>query len=328
MITRRTVLIGPALAGLLALSGIHALAQGFPTGPVTFVVSFPPGGSIDVVMRAIAPKLYERLGKPVVIENRVGAGGNIAAAAVANATPDGHTLLAPASSLAANPALVKSMPFDTLKDLQAVALLFRTPLVLVVNPSVPAKSVSELIALLKQKPGSLNFGHSGAGAAIFLAAELFQTMTGTKMNGVAYRGAPPALNDLVAGHISVMFADAGSVSGAIAAGKVRALGVSSTARVPAMPNVPTIAEAGVPGFDAVGWTLICAPSATPKPVIDRLHKEITEVAQSQEIRALMVRLGTIPVAEKSSPAELQKFLASEMGRWGKLIEKAGLAKSQ
>jgi len=325
MITRRNLLIMPALAGLLAPNAA-AWGQSFPSGPVTFIVSFPPGGSIDVVMRAMAPKLQERLGKPVVIENRAGAGGNIAAAAVAKAPPDGHTLLAPASSLAANPALVKNMPFDTLKDLQAVALLFRTPLALVVNPNVPAKSVSELIALLKQKPGQINFGHSGAGAAIFLAAELFQAMTGTKMNGVAYRGAPPALNDVMAGHVALMFADAGSVVGQINAGRVRALGVSSTARVPAMPGVPTIAEAGVPGFDAVGWTLICAPSATPKPVIDRLHKELAAVAAMPDVRALIVKLGTIPV-DSPSPAELQKFLASEIKRWGDLIERAGLAKT-
>src|SRR5262245_34911849 len=211
MIARRTVLIAFALAGLLLLGG-RGFGNDFPSGPITFIVSFPPGGSIDVVMRAMAPRLQERLGKPIVIENRVGAGGNIAAAAVANAQPDGHTLLAPASSLAANPTLVKNMSFDTLRDLQAVALLFRTPLALVVHPSVPAKSVPELIALLKQKPGEITFGHSGAGAAIFLAAELFQTMTGTKMNGVTYRGAPPALNDVTAGHIALMFADAGRAS--------------------------------------------------------------------------------------------------------------------
>ena len=272
MIARRALLITPALAGLFALGG-RGFGQEFPAGPITFVVSFPPGGSIDVVMRAMAPKLQERLGKPVVIENRAGAGGNIAAATVAKAPPDGHTLLAPASSLAANPTLVRNMPFDTLKDLQAIALLFRTPLALVVHPGVPANSISELIALLKQKPGEITFGHSGAGAAIFLAAELFQSMTGTKMNGVAYRGAPPALNDVMAGHVAVMFADAGSVTGQINAGKARA-GVSSATRVPALPDVPTIAESGVPGFDAVGWTMICAPSATPRPVIHRLHAEL------------------------------------------------------
>lgn len=328
MLSRRSLLIAPPFAAALAPSLGTARADDAPSGPVSFIVSFPAGGSIDVIMRAIAPKLQERLGQLVVIENRAGAGGNLAAAAVARAAPDGRTLLAPASSLAANPALVKDMPFDTLKDLQAVALVFRTPLALVVNPKVPVKSVKELIDLLKQKPGSLNFGHSGAGAAIFLAAELFQTMTGTKMNGVAYRGAPPALNDVIGGHISVMFADAGSVTGAIEAGEVRTLGVSSTTRVPALPNVPTISESGVPGFDAVGWTLICAPAATPKAIVARLNKEITDVAQSPDIRALMIRLGTIPVAERSSPAELQQFLASEIDRWGRLIQKAGLAKSQ
>jgi tripartite-type tricarboxylate transporter receptor subunit TctC len=326
MMARRTVLIAFALAGLVLLGG-RGFGQEFPTGPITFMVAFPPGGSIDVVMRAMAPKLQERLGKPVVIENRVGAGGNIAATAVAHATPDGHVLLAPASSLAANPTLVKSMSFDTLKDLQAVALLFRTPLALVVHPSVPAKSVSELIALLKQKPGQITFGHSGAGAAIFLAAELFQSMTGTKMNGLAYRGAPPALNDVMAGHLDVMFADAGSVVGHINAGLVRPLGVSSTVRVPALPNVPTIAEAGVPGFDAVGWTMICAPSATPKPVIDRLYTELKAVAATPEVRDVIVRIGTIPV-DSPAPAELQKFLASEIDRWGGLIARAGLAKSE
>ena len=287
---------------------------------------FPPGGSIDVVTRAMAPKLQERLGQPIVIESRTGAGGVIASAAVAKAAPDGQTLLVAASSLAANPKLSKALPFDTLKELQAVSLVFRTPLALVVNPKLPVKSVPELVALLKQKPGQINFAHSGVGAAIHLAAELFQTMTGTKMNGVAYRGAPPGLNDVMAGHVAVMFADAGSVIGQINAGRVRALGVSSTTRLPALPNVPTIAEAGVPGFDAVGWTLVCAPAATPKPIIDRLSKEFAAAAAAPDVQALIVRLGTIPV-DSPSPAELQKFLASEIDRWGDLIERSGLAKS-
>ncbi len=180
MLTRRAMLLAPTLAGALAPTMFEAWANDYPTGPVTFMVAFPAGGSIDVVMRAMAPKLQQRLGKPVVIENRAGAGGSIAAAAVAKAAPDGLTLLAPASSLASNPALFKQLPFDTLKDLQSVALIFRTPLALVVNPGFPAKSVAELIALAKKTPGEINFGHSGAGAAIHLAAELFQTMTGIK----------------------------------------------------------------------------------------------------------------------------------------------------
>jgi tripartite-type tricarboxylate transporter receptor subunit TctC len=323
MLTRRSLLFAPALAGL----SDRVWAQTYPTGPVTFVVTFPAGGSIDVVMRAIAPKLQERLDKPVVIENRAGAGGVIATAAVAKAPPDGHTLLAAASSLASNPALFKTLPFDTPGELQMVALLFRTPLVLVVNPAVPAKSVSELIALAKQKPGDISFAQSGLGSAVHLSAELFQNLTGTKMNGIAYRGAPPALNDVMAGHVALMFADTGSVTGLIAAGKVRALGVTSTTRVPALPDVPTIAEAGVAGFDAVGWTMICAPAATPKPIIERLNAELNTAAAAPDIRELIVKLGTIPVPP-ASPAELQKFLAAEIERWGHLIEKAGLAKSQ
>jgi tripartite-type tricarboxylate transporter receptor subunit TctC len=327
MIVRRSPIFAAALVALFIQTSFVVRAKDYPTGPITFVVPFPPGGSIDAVLRAMAPRLQERMGKPVLIENRGGGGGVIGTAAVAKSPPDGHTLFAAPSLLAANPKLYKTLPFDTLRDLQMVSLLFRTPLVLVVNPDLPTKSVSELIALLKQKPGEISFAHSGPGSALHLAAELFQAMTGTKMNGVAYRGAPLGLNDVMAGHVTLMFADAGTVVAQIAAGKVRALGVTSTTRVPAAPDIPTIAEAGVPGFDAVGWTLMCVPAATPKPIIDKLHAELNAVAKMPDIRALIVRLGTIP-AESPSPAELQKFLASEIDRWGDLIERAAVAKSQ
>jgi tripartite-type tricarboxylate transporter receptor subunit TctC len=326
MLSRRSLLVAPMIASALAPTVFKTQAGGFPSGPITFVVSFPPGGSIDVVMRAIAVKLQMRLGKPVVVENRAGAAGLIATSAVVKAAPDGLTLLASASSLAANPTLLKSLPFDTLKDLQAVSLVFRTPLALVVNPDLPVRSVADLIALLKRKPGQINFAHGGPGTAIHLAAELFQIKTGTSMNGIAYRGAPLGLNDVMAGHVALMFADAGSVIGHINGGRVRALAVSSIERLPALPELPTIAESGVPGFDAVGWTLICAPAATPKPIIDRLNAELAAAAEIPEIRTLIVNLGTLPV-KKSSPAELQKFLASEIDRWGELIEHAGVAKT-
>jgi tripartite-type tricarboxylate transporter receptor subunit TctC len=326
MIIRRALLSGAA-AALSVAAGVAARAQDFPSGPITFVVPFPPGGSIDVILRAMAPKLQERLGKPIVIENRAGGGGVIATAYVAKSPPDGLTLFASASLLAANPKLYKTLPFDTLKDLQMVALLFRTPLALVVNPDLPAQSVPELIALLKSKPGQISYAHAGPGSALHLAAELFQNMTGTKINGVAYRGAPPALNDVMAGHVSLMFADMGTVVAQIAGGKVRALGVTSTVRVPAAPEIPTIAESGVSGFDAVGWTIICVPSATPKPIVDRLHAELKAVAAMPDVQALIVRLGTIPVASPA-PNDVQKFLASEIDRWGDIIERAGVARSQ
>jgi tripartite-type tricarboxylate transporter receptor subunit TctC len=324
---RFSAVIAALIAGLLATPHDPPQAQGYPTGPITVVVSFPPGGSIDVVLRAMAPKLQERLGRPVVIENRAGGGGVVATAAVAKSAPDGHMLLASASSLASNPALFKALPFDTLKDFQSVALVFHTPLVLVVNPALAANSVGDLIALAKGRPGEISFAQSGPGSAVHLAAELFQTMTGTKMNGIAYRGAPPALNDVMAGHVALMFADSGSVMSLIAGGKVRALGVASTTRVPALPDVPTIAESGVAGFDAVGWTMVGVPAATPKPIIDRLHAARAAAAAAPDVQALIIRLGLIP-AESPPPAALQKFLASEIDRWGGIIEKAGVAKSQ
>lgn len=324
MLTRRSMLFAPMLAGVAAQLGSRALADDYPSGPVTLVVSFPPGGSLDIVARAMAVRLQEQLGKPVVVENRAGASGALATGAVAKAAPDGLTLLVAASSIASNPTQFKTLPFDTLKDLQPISLTFRTPLALVVNPGLPTQSVAELIALLKQKPGQINFGHGGAGSAIHLAAELFQARTDTKMNGVAYRGAPPALNDVMAGHLALMFGDVGAVIGQINGGKVRALGVTSTQRVPALPDVLTIAEAGVPGFDAVGWTLFLAPAATPKPIIDRLSAELSTAAQAPDVQALIVRIGTIPV-KSPSPPELQKFLASEIGRWGDLIQRAGMA---
>jgi tripartite-type tricarboxylate transporter receptor subunit TctC len=275
----------------------------------------------------MGPKLQERLGKPFLVENRAGGGGNIAAVAVAKSPPDGHMLYAAPSLLAANPKLYKTLPYDALKDFQTVSLVLRTPYFLVVNPSVPAKTVPELVAYLKERPGEVSFAHSGPGSSLHLAAELFQAMTGTKMNGVGYRGAPLGLNDVVGGHVPLMFVDTGTALAQIDEGKVRVLGVSSTTRIGVAPNVPTLSEAGVPGFDAVGWLMICAPAATPKPVIDKLAAEINAVSADPEIRSLMVKLGTIPV-DSPPPAEVHKFLASEIERWGGIIEKAGVAGSQ
>ncbi len=324
MPTRRTLIFAPLLATAASSPALPAPADNFPPGPITIIVSFPAGGSIDVVMRAVAAKLQQRLGKPVIVENRAGAGGVIATETVVKAAPDGRTLLASASSLAANPTLFKSLPFDTLKDLQSVSLIFRTPLVLVVNPKLPVHSIAELMALLKSKPGQINYAHGGPGSAIHLAAELFQKMTATKMVAVSYRGAPLGLNDVMGGHVALMFADAGSVTGQIKAGMVRPLGVSSTTRIPALPDVPTIAEAGVPGFDAVGWTLVSAPAATPKPIIERLSAELAAAAATPDVHALIIKLGTIPV-QSPPPAELQKFLSTEIKRWGELIRQAGAA---
>lgn len=326
MLTRRSLLATAMFAGTLTSFRAIARADDYPSGPVKFLVPFPPGASTDVIMRAVAVKLQQRLGKPVIVENKAGASGMLAAGDVAKADPDGLTLLAAPSSLASNPTLFKSMPFDTLKDLQPVSLVFRTPLVLIVNSSLPVKSVDDLIALLKQKPGQIYYAHGGPGSAIHLAAEMLQAMTNTKMNGVSYRGTLPALNDLIGGQVQLMFADIGGAMGQINSGQVRALAVTSGERVPALPNVPTVAEAGVPGFDAEGWTLVCAPAATPQSFVDKLSGEINAAAATPEVRDLITKLGTLPT-KSPPPAELRTFLASEIDRWGKLIERSGAAKS-
>lgn len=326
MITRRSLLAATAAAGTLLPFGFHARASDLPSGAVKFVVSFPAGASTDVIMRAIATKMQASLGNAFIVENRPGAGGLIATDYVAKAKPDGATLLASPSSLASNPTLFKSMPFDTMKDLEPVSLVFRTPLVLLVNRDLPVKSLSDLIAMLKTKPGELNYAHGGPGSAINLAGELLQSMTGTKMNGISYRGTPPGLNDLIAGRVQLMFADIGGAIGQIEAGQVRTIAVTSTQRVPVLPDVPTMVEAGLPGFEAQGWTLICTASGTPKDTIEKLAAAIEAASEQPDVEKLIIRIGMLPT-KSPPPAELKSFLASEIDRWGKLIERAGIAKS-
>jgi tripartite-type tricarboxylate transporter receptor subunit TctC len=327
MITRRRLAQLLVFPAMLAGSTAGAFAEDFPSRPITFVIPFPPGGGIDVILRAMGPRLTERLGKPIVIENRSGGAGVIGAAAVAKAAPDGYTLLAAPSLFASNVRLFKSLPFDATKDFEPVSLVLRTPYVLVVNPALPVHSVPELVALAKQKPGELSYASTGPGSSLHLSAELFQSMTGTKMTGVQYRGAPPALADVIAGHVQLMFADTGTALAQIAEGKVRALGVSSLTRVPAAPNIPTLSEAGLPGFDSVGWLLMVAPAGTPKPIVERLSAELKAAGKLPEIHQQMVDLGTIPV-DSPPPAELNSFLSAEIARWGSIIDKAGVAGSQ
>jgi putative tricarboxylic transport membrane protein len=315
------------LLAMLAIAPWSAHAEDYPTRPITFVVPFPPGGGIDTVLRSMGPRLTERLGKPIVIENRSGGAGVIGAAAVAKAAPDGYTLLAAPSLFASNVRLFKSLPFDATKDFEPISLVLRTPYVLVVNPALGVRSVPELVALAKQKPGELSYASTGPGSSLHLSAELFQSMTGTRMTGVQYRGAPPAFSDVIAGHVNLMFVDTGTALQQIADGKVRALGVTSLTRVPAAPDIPTLSEAGLPGFDSVGWLLMAAPTGTPEEIVARLHAELKAVAQLPDVRQQMVDLGTIPV-DSPPPAELKHFLAEEIERWGGIIEKAGVARSQ
>lgn len=317
-----------ALAGLIFAVHASANAQDYPTRPVTIVVPYTPGGSTDIMARLIGQKLEERMGKPILIENRPGAGTAIGSTAVAKSAPDGYTLLmATPTPLAINVTLHKSLPYDPATNFVPLVLIAQAPFVLIVNPSVPVKSVAELVKLAKEKPGQLTYGSGGPGSPHHLYAELLKSMTGIQMTHVPYKGTMPALNDIMAGHIQVMFSDIPPAIGVIQAGKVRPLGVSIKARVAAFPDVPTIAESGVPGFNVAGWFMLVAPAKTPAPIVAKLHGELKSIVATPEIKEQIVKLSLLPIATPSV-AEMQTFVKSEIVRWGKVVQQAGIAYSE
>lgn len=316
-ITRRTAL---AACSLLAATG--TFAQAWPARPVKLVVPFAAGGAPDVVARTIAVYLGERLGQPVVVENRTGAGGNIAYEAVSNSAPDGYTLVMATTGIATNMSLYKTLRYDTLKDFAPITLVSTGPHVLVVNPKVPATSVKELIALGKSKPKSLSYGSAGTGTILHLAGELFTMKTGVELQHVPYRGSSLAQNDLVGGSIQLMFSDIASAAPHISANNIRALGVTGARRTPSLPNVPTIAESGVPGYDIEAWFGILAPAGTPPAVVDRLHRELRAVFALPEMKQRMVPLAQNLVG--NSPAEFGAFLKSEVAKMGEIVKASGL----
>jgi tripartite-type tricarboxylate transporter receptor subunit TctC len=309
---------------LLALSlGVHA--QDYPTRPVTIIVPFAPGGGTDVLARMLGQKLEERLGKTFVIENKGGAGTVIGANAVARAAPDGYTLLmATSTPMAINVTLYKNLPYDPATDLVPLAAVAQSPFVLVVNPALPVHSVRELIALAKAKPGELSFGSAGPGSPHHLFAELLKSMAGIEMTHVPYKGSLPALNDVVAGHVPLMFIDYGSADALMQTGKVRPLAVSTKARIPAVPDVPPVAEAGVPGFDVAAWFMVAATGRTPRPIVQKLHDELTAILALPEVRDRIVKISMLPMAGQPVD-ELQGFVKSEIARWGEVVRQAGVA---
>jgi tripartite-type tricarboxylate transporter receptor subunit TctC len=323
-LTRRT-LLALTLPVMAAKFAFAQDAEDYPSRPVTFVVPFAPAGGTDILARLFGQKLEQRLGKPFVVENRPGAGTVVATNYVAKSAPDGYTIMMSVSSLAINASLYKKLPYDPAKDVALVAVIASVPFVLVVNPSLPANSVPELISLAKKRP--LSFGSGGIGAFHHLAAELFDSMTGIKMTHVPYRGTAPALNDLLGGYIQVMFSDLGPALPLIKAGKLRALAVTTKQRFAALPDVPPLAEAGVPGFDAAAWQGVIAPAQTPAGIIAKLNTQFNEIVAMNDVRARLSDLGMNPVGT-GSPEELQKFLQSEIVRWGKVVEAAGIAKSE
>jgi len=321
----------PSFAAALAivwagLTGAHA--ETYPSHPVTLIAPWPAGGAVDTLCRIFAAKLTDRLGKSVVVENRPGAGSVLGVAATARAAPDDYTLvMAGSASLATTVTIYKKLPYDPTKDFAPIALITRIPFVLVVNPALPIKSVADLIKLAKKDPGRLSYASGGPGSPHHLFTELFKSMTGIDMLHVPYKGTAPALNDVIAGQIPLMFGDVVAGLPLASAGKVRALGVSSSTRIPSAPEIPTIAEAGVPGYEVVGWVMVVAPAHAPKPVVDRLHAELKAIAALPEIQKQMIALGTIPV-DSPSPEALQRLIDDEIVRWGKVVKLAGIAGTQ
>jgi tripartite-type tricarboxylate transporter receptor subunit TctC len=307
---------------LLLCTMAEAQAQSYPTRPVTLVVAFPPGGASDVLSRTLARKLEQILGQPFVIDNRPGAGGNVAADAVAHAAPDGYTLLNGNNSiLATNAALYKKINFDPEADFAPIGLIGSQANILVVNPALPVTSMAELIALAKAKPGQLNFASSGHGLAAHLAGELFKAEARIDLVHVPYKGAAPALQDVIAGHVQMMFATASSVVPHIRDGKVRALGVATLKRTTVLPEIPTIDELGIKGFDATTWHGLVVPARTPKEIVATLHRALATTLEDPGVRKSLGDLGVDIIS--GTPEDFAAYIKSEIPKWTAIIKASG-----
>lgn len=317
------ILRSVAIAALLAMLNGPANADDYPSRPVTLIVPWAAGGAVDTLARIAAPKLSERLGKPVVIENRPGGGSTLGTAAGAKAAPDGYLLNMPGSgSMAISATMYKSLPYDPVKDFAPMALVGRVPFVLIVNKDLGVKSIPDLLKYAKDHP--VNYGSGGAGSPHHLYAELFKSMTGIQMTHVPYKGSADAIKDVVAGHIQLLFSDTAPSIPLIRSGTVTVLGVTTLTRLPAAPEIPPLNENGVPGFDAAGWFMIAGSAGTPGPIVERLHKDISAVMGMDDVQTAVNRTGVVPVVSPSLP-ELSKFIVTEKERWGKVVTQAGLA---
>jgi tripartite-type tricarboxylate transporter receptor subunit TctC len=319
----KTLLRAAALT-LFALTGTSegAPAQTYPDKPIRLVVPFPAGGTTDILARAVGQKLGEHLGQQVVVDNKPGAGGNIGSDIVAKSAPDGYTLvMGTVGTHAINASLYKKMPYDHIKDFVPVSLVALVPNILVVHPSVPANSVKELIAYAKANPGKLNFASSGNGTSIHLSGELFKTTAGVEMTHVPYKGSAPAVTDLLGGQVQLMFDNMPSALPHVKAGKLKALGVTTAKRFPAAPDIPAIAEAGVPGYEASSWFGVLAPAGTPKEIVNKLSSEIAKILQTPEIKERLLSQGAEPVG--NTPDQFAAFIKAETAKWAKVVKESG-----
>jgi len=314
---------GNAVLAILALSCPCAVsAQQYPAKPVRLVVGFTAGASIDIVARAIAQPMGESMGQQVVVDNRPGAGSNIGSEIVAKSPPDGYTILIVNNGFAISQSLYQKLNYDALRDLTAVSQVTAMPHLLGVHPSLPAKNIKELIALATAKPGMLSFASSGVGVSDHIAGELFKYMTGIKMVHVPYKGGPQAATDVASGQVDMWFGGLPSIMPFVKSGRLRALAVTSLQRSPALPDVPTMNEAGVPGYEVILWYGIFAPAATPREIVQRLNAEIVKALNLREVRERFATLGLTAVG--SPPEQFDKFFRAEIDKWGKVVRAAGL----
>ena len=314
--------------GMIAMALAHAAplyGAEYPTRSVAFVVPYAPGGATDQLARTLGQHLEEKLRKPFVIENRVGASSAIGAAFVSNAAPDGYTMLmATSTTMAINPSVFKKLAYQPLVDLTPVALIANSPFVLVVNNDLPVHSVADLVELAKSKPGELTFASSGLGSAHHLDMQLLASMTGIKLVHVVYKGTVPALNDVLGGHVQMMFSDMSAALPLIRAGKLRALGVSTSKRVAAASDLPTLSESGVPDYDAAAWQMVVMPAKTPEEILDVVHHSLKEFQTTDAFKQTVLQRGMDPLVTPSR-AELKQFVEHEISRWRNVVQESGVA---
>ena len=318
---RRRFLQLAAGAAMLPSTARHGRAQGYPTRPIRWIVGFPPGGSTDIVARIIAPWLSERLGQQVIVENKPGAGTNLAAQAVVNAPPDGHTLLFVTPVNAINATLYGGLSFDFMRDIAPIAGIVRVPFMLVVNPAVPAKTVTELIDYAKANPGKISMCSAGVGSVPHMAGELFKLMAGVDMLHVPYRGSAPALTDLIAGHVQVMFDAMPASLPLVRSGALRALAVTTSARLGTLPDLATVAET-VPGYETSSWYGIGAPKGTPSEIIERLNREIAAGLENASVKGRLAEANAAPMP--FTAVQFGKQIAAETEKWGKVVRAVGI----
>ncbi len=314
--------LGLACLGLVLAQGFVCAQEAYPARPIRFILPFPPGGGTDILGRIISERLSASLGQPVVIENRGGAGGNVGAEAAAKSAPDGYTIVLVAPSLAISPSLYSKLNYDPVKDFAPVSLVATVPNVMITHPSVPARTLAEFIALAKTKPGRMNFGSGGNGTSNHLAGELFNIVAGVKLVHVPYKGVNLAMNDVLSGEVQLVVIGVPAASPHIKAGKLRALALIAPRRSPAIPEVPTVAEAGLPGFEVTTWYGVLAPAGTPRPIVTRLNAELVRIMHAPELKERLAALATDPAT--GTPEEFADYIKREIEKWGEVVRQAGL----